>query len=178
MPIYKEIVTKAVIGKAKKYFKNTYTLTPETKPSTVLGCWIINHKFKGYEMGDKIVVDGSFDVNIWYSYDNDSKTSVVTKKVDYNELMNVTIKEETEFNGDTEIIVRALKQPNCINIEIKDNNIEFEIEKEIGVEIVGDTKVKIAIESSEDPWEVITDDALDEETEKEIEETVDEEYLK
>jgi len=178
MPTYKEIVTKAVIGKAKKYFKNTYTLTPETKPSTVLGCWIINHKFKGYEMGDKIVVDGSFDVNIWYSYDNDSKTSVVTKKIDYNELMNVTIKEETELNGDTEIIVRALKQPNCIKIEIEDDNIEFEIEKEIGIEVVGDTKIKIAIETSEDPWEVIADEKLTEEIEKEIEENVDEEYLK
>lgn len=43
MAAYKEIVTKAIIGKGKKYFKNDYTLTPEEKPSTILGCWIINH---------------------------------------------------------------------------------------------------------------------------------------
>lgn len=40
---YKEIVTKAVIGKGKKYFKNNYTITTETTPTTVLGCWVINH---------------------------------------------------------------------------------------------------------------------------------------
>ena len=51
---YKEIVTKAVLGKGKKFFKNNYTITPEAKPSTVLGCWIINHNFKGFKTGNKI----------------------------------------------------------------------------------------------------------------------------
>ena len=51
MASYKEIVTKAVVGKGKKYFKNTYTIEATTKPSTVLGCWVINHKFKGYKTG-------------------------------------------------------------------------------------------------------------------------------
>lgn len=43
MATYKEIVTKAVIGKGKKYFKNSYSLKPADKPSNVLGCWVINH---------------------------------------------------------------------------------------------------------------------------------------
>ena len=43
MALYKEIVTKAVIGKGKKYFKNNYTIKPTEKPTTVLGCWVINH---------------------------------------------------------------------------------------------------------------------------------------
>ena len=47
MAAYKEIVTKAVIGKGKKYFKNNYTVEVDGKPTTVLGCWVINHKFKG-----------------------------------------------------------------------------------------------------------------------------------
>ena len=64
MALYKEIVTKAIIGKGKKYFKNTYDLEVENIPSTVLGCWVINHKFKGYKTNDKIGVNGSYDVNI------------------------------------------------------------------------------------------------------------------
>ena len=76
---FKEIVTKAVIGKGKKYFKNKYSIICDNKPTTVLGCWVINHQFKGYKQGDNIGVDGSFDVNIWYSYEDDSKTTVVNK---------------------------------------------------------------------------------------------------
>lgn len=41
--MYKEIVTKAVIGKGKKTFRNTYELRTTDKIDTVLGCWVINH---------------------------------------------------------------------------------------------------------------------------------------
>ena len=50
MASYKEIVTKAIIGKGKKHFKNSYTLKAENTPSTVLGCWVINHLIT---LGDK-----------------------------------------------------------------------------------------------------------------------------
>lgn len=43
MASYREIVTKSVIGKGKKTFTNSYTLQPEQTPTTILGCWVINH---------------------------------------------------------------------------------------------------------------------------------------
>lgn len=43
MANYKEIVTKAVIGKGKKKFITKSEITPEVVPTTVLGCWVINH---------------------------------------------------------------------------------------------------------------------------------------
>lgn len=43
MALYKEIVTKAVIGKGKKHYKNIYDINTDNTPNTVLGCWIINH---------------------------------------------------------------------------------------------------------------------------------------
>ncbi len=174
---YREIVTKAVIGKGKKYFKNVYNLKTEASPSTVLGCWVINHKFRGYKMGEKIVVDGSFDVNIWYSYDNDSKTGVVSKKIDYSETVTIKTKEEADLSNDVEIIIRNLKQPNCTRVDIKDADIEFEIEKELGIELVGDTKVKITVEEEEEPWDEIEDE-MTEEVDKEIENSVNENVIK
>lgn len=178
MAIYKEIVTKAIIGKGKKYFKNNYTFEVETNPTTVLGCWVINHKFKGYKSGERIGVDGSYDVNIWYSYDNDSKTAVVSKKVDYNELFNVKVRDKIDLNGDTDIIVRTLNQPNCTKVVIDDqDNINFDIEKELGVEIVGETKMKIAIEEEEEPWDILEDEVT-EEVLDEITDNVTENYIK
>ncbi|MCI8778687.1 MAG: outer spore coat protein CotE [Bacilli bacterium] len=177
MAAFKEIVTKAIIGKGKKYFKNSYTINTESKPTTVLGCWVINHKFKGYKSGEKIGVDGSYDINIWYSYDNDSKTTVVSKKIDYNDLFNVKIKENADLTSDTDVIVRTLKQPTCSKVNIEnDGVISFDIEKELGVEIVGETKMKIAIEEDEEPWDEIEDE-MDEEIEKEIENNIEEKYI-
>ena len=177
MPSFKEIVTKAVVGKGKKYFKNTYTLEATNKPSTVLGCWVINHKFKGYKSGETIGVDGSYDVNIWYSYENDSKTTVINKQIKYNDIFNVKIKEDADISGDTDIIVRTLKQPTCKKVDIgEDNTITFDIEKELGVEIVGETKMKIAIEEDEEPWQDLTEEVTDE-VEKEIDENVNENFV-
>ena len=170
MAVYKEIVTKAVIGKGKKSFSDSYTVTPETIPTTVLGCWVINHAFKGYPNSGKIVIDGSFDVNIWYSYDNDTKTNVISKKITYTNTSIVNVKNG-EITPDTEVIVRSLKQPTCKKVEIKDNNITFTIEKELGIEIIGDTKAKILVEDDDESWDTLDD------VEEQIDNEVNENYI-
>ena len=176
MPTFKEIVTKAIIGKGKKYYKNTYTIETENIPTTVLGCWVINHKFKGSEVSGKIVIDGSFDVNIWYSYSKDTKTTVITKKITYSETVVVGQKEDTDASV-KDIIVECLKQPNCINAVAKDKTITIEIEKELGIEVVGDTKIKVAVSDEENPWEIIDDNEYTSDIEKDIMHHVDENYL-
>ena len=128
-------------------------------------------------MGGKIVIDGSFDVNIWYSYNNDTKTTVITKKIKYSESVMVNQKETTDSTT-KDIIVRSLKQPSCVNAKEDGKNILIDIEKELGIEIVGDTKVKVAIEEDEDPWDVIEDTEYTEEVDKEIDNNVKEDYLK
>ncbi len=155
--MYKEIVTKAIIGKAKKSFNNTYTLLTENNANNVLGCWVINHKFKGSVKNKKVVIDGSYDVNIWYSYDDDKKTAVATKNVEYTEEANINLKNDSDLDG-SDIIIRVLKEPNCNNVNIKDDVIEFDIEKELGVEVVNDTKMRIAVDDSEDPWDLLDND--------------------
>ena len=176
MSAYKEIVTKAVVGKGKKYYKNTYKVNTDSPVDTVLGCWVINHKFSGSDEAGKIVINGSYDVNLWYSYDNNTKTSVITKNIPYKELVTVSQKETTDTSK-KDIIVRCLKGPSCISAKEDGSSINIDIEKELGIEIVGDTKVKIAIEEDEEPWDDIPEEVT-EETEKEIEENSDPNYIK
>ena len=148
---YREIVTKAVIAKGKKKYKNTYELTVDEKPSTILGCWIINHTFSAHDDNDLIKIDGSFDANIWYSYDNDTKTTVVNKKIAYSEEEKLNVPTSNITNKD--IIIRSLKQPTCVSAKEDGNAIKIEIEKELGIEIVGDTKVKISsVDDELDTW--------------------------
>ena len=166
---YREIVTKAVVSKGKKLFTSTNTVTVNN-PSTILGCWVINHNFNGVKEGNKIIIDGSYDVNIWYSYDNDTKTDVVRETNKYSEVINM--RERDNSNGE-EIIVRSLKQPNCVKVDIDNNNIVYTIEKELGIELVGDIKVKIEANLEEDPWdEIVEDNTMDDIKEDFIEESL------
>ena len=161
MSNFREIVTKAVIGKAKKSSGSTFVLETEEKPDTVLGCWVINNTFNGANNHGSVLVTGAFDVNVWYSYDNDTKTAVSTKRFTYSDKMNVPLKNDTILDNSSEIIVRSLKQPTVSNVEIKNGIVELTIEKELGVEVVGNTKVKVSVEEFDDDYEEIMDEELE-----------------
>lgn len=171
MSSYKEIVTKAIVGKGKKTSKNSFSIQTEEIPNTVLGCWVINHRFEGVNNNNQVHINGSFDVNVWYSYEGDSKTTVSTKRFNYSEDMSVRSKESSLSN--TEIIVRSLKQPTVTDVKIKDGLVELMVEKELGVELLGDSKVKVMTEETLEDW-----DEIEEEIDEEEIDEVNEEYIK
>ncbi len=78
------------------------------KNKTILGMWCTNSNCKFI---DKKHIQIELTVNIWYSYDNDSKTDVIYKKfvfvkeIDFNEL-----------NDKVEILEEEKKIPEKINI--------------------------------------------------------------
>ena len=144
MSNFKEIVTKAVVGKGKKTTIDNHTVELNSNPSTILGCWVINHNFEGTKEDDSVKVKGSFDTNIWYSKDDNSSTDVYKDTVSYEE--EIPIRKLDDFDGQDEIIVRAVKQPTVTKAELKDGKIEYTVEKTIAAELVGDTKIKIGVE--------------------------------
>lgn len=152
---YKEIVTKAIIAKGKKNSTNNYTLQTEETPNTILGCWVINHTFSGTNLGNKILVNGNFDVNVWYSYDNDSKTAVSTQKFSYTDTMKMSVDETSPT---TEVIVKSIQQPTVSDVNIKDGIVNLNITKELGIEIVGETKIKVPVEELDDDYIELTSD--------------------
>ena len=133
------------------------------------------NKFKGILKGDDAIVNGSFDVNIWYSSDNNTKTNVINDTISYSDEINIKSKIDADLDN-AEIIVKTLKQPECVNAVINGNTIEFEIEKEIGIEVVGDTKVKILTEEDDDDWQIF-DDKLDKDINDQIEQEIEEDFI-
>ena len=172
MATFKEIVTKAVIGKGKKQFTDNLSLQVTNNPNTILGCWVINHNFSGTFSNGTVTINGSYDINIWYSYDNDTKTEVLKNTKNYTETINVQENSDTE---NEEVIIRSLSGPSCSKAEINGNTINCTIDKTLGIELVGDTKVRINTLDEVDDWEEIMDS--DASIDKKIDEEVNEEYL-
>ena len=172
MANYREIISRAVISKGKKVFSQQDEVKVENKPSTVLGCWVINHKFSGVKKDNNIVIEGSYDINIWYSYDNDTKTDVVKRTSNYSEI--VKMNDISEEYDNANIVVRSLTDPKCVNVNINDNVINYQVDLELGIELVGDVKVKIAVLDNLDEYDLIEEkNNLD----KEIDESVNPDYL-
>ena len=75
--------------------------------------------------------------------------------------MNIPLKEDHNITDASEIIVRCLRQPTVANVNVEGGEVKLDIEKELGVEIVGDTKVKISVEDDEDDYDEIFDEVDD-----------------
>lgn len=177
MAYFKEIVTKAVVGKGKRATSATHTIKTEFTPNTVLGCWVINNRFNGVSAGGDVYVNGSYDVNIWYSYDNDTKTTVTSGTFNYSDKMNVPVSNGNKLTSNSEIIVASLTDPNVVDVKIENGSIVFSVRKEMGVEIVGDTKIRVNVEDDYDDYVELYDEEVTPEILNQIDEEIKEDYL-
>lgn len=177
MSIFKEIVTKAVIGKGKKTTDQNLTITTDNNIDTVLGCWVINHTFSGTNNNGKVIVNGAYDVNVWYSYDNNTKTNVLVNRFTYQDTMNIKVKDNSELNNNSDIIIRSLNQPSVTDVNVQENNINLSVHKEMGAEIVGETKVRVSVDDEFEDYEELEDyEDIETEIEK-IDNEVNEEFI-
>ena len=146
---YREIITKAVCGRGRKLTKSMHHITPSHKPSSILGCWVINHIYRAKQKSANIVeIHGSYDVNIWYSFNDNTKTEVVSEKVNYCDEVKLTNQDENCLHGECdEVIAKVVQQPNCLQckIEKQGNQIAVEVEREFVVKVIGETKVNVKV---------------------------------
>ena len=66
-----EIMTKATISKGAKKSIQKYEFTMD-QIDKILGCWICNHHYQGMIKNEQTIIEGDFDIHLWYSYQNDS----------------------------------------------------------------------------------------------------------
>ena len=65
----REIVTKAVVAKGKKLFRINELVPLTETAEKILGCWIVNNEITTELLENKVKINGSFEINIWYAYD-------------------------------------------------------------------------------------------------------------
>ncbi|MCI1881676.1 MAG: outer spore coat protein CotE [Sporolactobacillus sp.] len=145
---YREIITKAVCGKGKKSSQSAHAVTPTHKPSNILGCWVINHKFRANYQKDSVIVEGTYDINTWYSYNNNTKTEVCCDTVAYRDKIRLTLRDKNLISDDVTCSCRPLQEPNCLEAKVSanGNKITAKVEREFLVEVIGNTKVKVRVD--------------------------------
>lgn len=143
----REIITKAVCGKGRKFSTVTHTVTPPHHPTSILGAWIINHQYEAVRSGDGIEVIGTYDINIWYSYSKNSQTEVAKESVSYVEHVPLSYVDPKHRTATEEVSAEVLQEPNCIeaNISSSGSSVVIRVEREYAVEMIAETKVWVAV---------------------------------
>ncbi len=165
----RQIITKAVVAKGKKATQSNHSIRPAHTPSSILGCWIINHKYEAKKVDKTVEIHGSYDINCWYSYEDNTKTDVVNEKVTYKDVIQLKYRDENTIE-DKEVIAQVLQQPNCVEAVISPNGNKILVtaEREMLVELIGETKIVVLLADEEDLDDDDFDWELDDEELEEI----------
>lgn len=143
----REIITKAVCGKGRRFTQASHTVTPAHAPSGILGAWIINNQYEAVRSKEGVEVVGTYDINIWYSYDRNTKTDVVKETVSYVEEIPLHYLDKKHRPSTAEYTATATQEPNCVEalISSQGNNMIIRVEREFLVEMIAETKVCVSV---------------------------------
>lgn len=142
----REIITKAICGKGRKFSTVTHTVTPPHNPTSILGAWIINHQYEAVAAGDGIEVIGTYDINIWYSYEKNSQTAVAKEKVSYVENVPLTYLDSRHRSSSVEVSADATQEPSTVEASVSgDGSVLIRVEREFSVELVAETKINVLV---------------------------------
>ncbi|WVE35753.1 outer spore coat protein CotE, partial [Priestia megaterium] len=89
---------------------------------------------------------------------------VWTETVSYKDNIKLRYKDEDSIGDDYEVIVRVLQQPNCLECTISPNGNKtiVQVERELLAEVIGETKVCVAVNpkgcDDEDEFDLDVDD--------------------
>lgn len=141
----REIVTKAVVAKGKKIMHISHQLKTTANPYSILGCWIINHEFEALKNDNIVDIEGTLEVNIWYSTEENTKTDVIRERVSYHKDIKVKNIVNNYMKNSDDVIAKIIKHPTVTSAKIIDGIIHLEIEFEILAEVIGETKMQVTV---------------------------------
>lgn len=143
----REIITKAVCGKGRKFSQVSHSVSPSNAPTSILGAWIINNQYEAVKSSEGVEVIGTYDINIWYSYDKNTKTDVAKETVSYVDVIPLSYLDKKHRSSTAEVSAVATQEPNCVEASVssRGDGVIIRVEREFQVEMIAETKVCVVV---------------------------------
>jgi spore coat protein E len=143
----REIITKAVCGKGRKFSQVSHNVTPPHAPTSILGAWIINNQYEAAKSSDGVEVVGTYDINIWYSHDKNTKTDVAKETISYVDVVPLNFFDKNYRAATAEVTAAAVQEPNCVEASIssRGDGVVIRVEREFQVEVTAETKMVVYV---------------------------------
>lgn len=149
----REIIVETTCGSGFKV--NEYVEYMELEkgaiPNKILGCFVTNVekpkalKWKVPERSNYYVpVKGSFDIHVWYSYNNGHETAVSNTSVVYHENIPI-LKRSGRPIGAVVATAKLDEDPIVTDVKLEGNKICVGVSLKISTEVVGDSRLVVEI---------------------------------
>lgn len=103
------------------------------------------HSYDAYKEDDIVYINGTFDINIWYSIDNNTKTDVLRETVSYKKDIKTKQIVADYLEHSDDVLIKMLKQPTATNAKIYDGKIDIDVTFDILAEVLGETKMQVTV---------------------------------
>lgn len=157
----REIIAKTLVGKGKLAIQEKQIIHLDENVSKPLGCWIINHKYDTSQNNKNISLEGTYDIQIWYAYDDDKKTNVFYKTIPFSGTFMVSWKRVKTIDDETKQKVHVIKYPTAIGMnQINDHEVEIIIESVYFVDVFQDSIITVNTLEEDKDDEIIDEEII------------------
>ena len=157
----REIIAKTLVGKGKLAIQEKQVIKLEENISKPLGCWIINHKYDSKKIDKNIELNGTYDIQIWYAYDDDQKTNVFYKTITFSGVFLISWKNIKTIDDETKQKVHVIKYPTAVAMnQMNDHEVEIVIESVYFVDVFQDSIITVNTIEEEKEDEIIDEEIV------------------
>lgn len=157
----REIIVKTLMGKGKLSLEESKEISLNEIASKTLGCWIINHRYEATLNDKEVSLNGTYDVQLWYATDNDSKTNVYYETIPFSGIFTMSYRSLESLSDDILLKVHVIKYPTACKMElVEENKVRIFIESEYLVDTFQDAILSIETLEEDNEVEVIDEEIV------------------
>lgn len=177
MGALRQIFVKAVCARGRETCERTHRFRAKYHPEEILGARVTNATCRASLQGEEVVVNGSYDVHVWYAYHtaDDGRgsrkdTAVAVQTFDFSTPIAVeSLTDDLGGVAHPEVRVRSVRTPRVKDCVIDaDGVIHVTVQDGYGVQVVGETALWVPVyagvgedelmkKSDDDLWEALQD---------------------
>lgn len=155
---FREIFVKTVCGEGDENVTESRSFHPNHRPTKILGTEITGNEFKAEYADNNVVVKGTYEMNIWYAYNEGRDTALLAVPVEYEDEVPLRRNEATP-DSVCEVRVWNTYGPKVIDTEIRGADVVITCSRTWHAEIIGEAALCVKVY----PGQCRVDDQCDKE---------------
>lgn len=158
MGTLREIFVKAVCARGKRNCARLHRFRTKNHPEDLLGCRVTNHRYSSSMDGEDVIVAGSYDLHVWYSYVDETgrvQTAVSVQTVDFEERVPVQyISGSSAGIANPHCRMTATRHPRATEVSLDaDGVVQVAVEDGYATEVIADTTLWVPVYAAGDDFD-------------------------
>ncbi len=142
-----KLLRKRYVVKVESFQKLSTAFALHITPQVFSAAGLLTINTVPKKKGENVEVQGSYDINVWFSYNDNTKTEVATSTATYTDIIPLSVRDDHVLSDNMEVIAKPIQQPNTLEATISEegSSVDVQVEREFVVDCIGETKIAVTV---------------------------------